>query len=1090
MSSVLLKLKDSAAPVELQEMSTTEENYLAYQVGLGFTTLDSSDVGQLGIDLSGSYNTVGTLTDTYLDSAVGTHNNLFTITTVDSIVKQETGTVAITDSDYRIPVFQKDSDGQRIIREMNDTELDAIADRINSRIYLSDYPGTYKLATSAPSGDYTEYLSSVTTDTRTDGTALPYNLYRRTSMTAPTVIRPFAIKRRGGVERINGSSNSAITQGGMSIVQGEWYQLDVDVVHTGGNDLVKFYMNDGSGMGNINVSRSGSGHLTHTFRATATATIEFRVSFGTDFRGYIMNTSMRKVLTSGGKTRLDANLITNSTFDTDTSGWAINAIPNTYRWIDGRVERYNGSGNSPITQYIDIVDGEWYQVDWDVDYDSGDDQTNLWIDIGDGQLSASHYSHMYGDGHATRYFRAAETKSMLFRLYTIGDFRGYLDNVTVRRVNTALGPNMITNSTFENDLNGWGSTAADFAWYAGGTTGTYRGLQEMTDDQIKYSLGLKSRNRTSTANSVGSYRIFSSIEGTPSQNALSGTWVAKGTATDTRQVIDDQSYARSRESTYTWYRDSTYNRDYTRTRESNYLRNSTRVIESTYSRNYTRVRTSMFSTGFVGDYAGNQTASDKNFESTYTGDFTGNYAGDYNTDYTGDYGGNYTNTYNADYQRDDVTDFQRTSTRISTANYNVDYTGNYTGNYAGNYTGNYIGDYVRHFTGDYSGATSTRVSSSNYTGNISRSSNFTGNYQGTIAGYYTTIDTQTVTVGGAYTTFGVKGIITSFPYIAYGYHSANAVFNLKGDKGSINDGTCNFLSGNNISKVIWVEKQTNAVKHVEFRVEGTHAAASFDTMKIHNTTFNRSDATHSQQAATTDAFGNAVPATTTWEWNTNTNPFPSEGSDASVVWKNYTAPTYPYYSRTSTAYYSGTRTSTAYYTGNYSGNYAGNYANNYTRDSQRDDVTDFQRTSTRISTGAYTNAYTGNYTGNYAGNYTGNYIANYSIDYITHYANNYTDTYITDYTRNTEIDYIGDFLGATSNIDTYTGNYSGNYLTHYTGDYIGDYLGGDFLGEYTGDYTATYEGNYTAAYEGNYSGQTITSGSQTIETYTMYVRAS
>ena len=452
MSCVLLKLKDSAAPVELQEMSTTEENYLAYQVGLGFTTLDSSDVGQLGIDLSGSYNTVGTLTDTYLDSAVGTHNNLFTITTVDSIVKQETGTVAITDSDYRIPVFQKDSDGQRIIREMNDTELDAIADRINSRIYLSDYPGTYKLATSAPSGDYTEYLSSVTTDTRTDGTALPYNLYRRTSMTAPTVIRPFAIKRRGGVERINGSSNSAITQGGMSIVQGEWYQLDVDVVHTGGNDLVKFYMNDGSGMGNINVSRSGSGHLTHTFRATATATIEFRVSFGTDFRGYIMNTSMRKVLTSGGKTRLDANLITNSTFDTDTSGWAINAIPNTYRWIDGRVERYNGSGNSPITQYIDIVDGEWYQVDWDVDYDSGDDQTNLWIDIGDGNGLGNQGSVMNGGGHQTVYFQAGSTKSMLFRLYTIDDFRGYLDNVTIKQLNYNPNDDRVT-----TDANGSGS---------------------------------------------------------------------------------------------------------------------------------------------------------------------------------------------------------------------------------------------------------------------------------------------------------------------------------------------------------------------------------------------------------------------------------------------------------------------------------------------------------------------------------------------------------------------------------------------------------------------------------------------------------
>ena len=64
MSSVPLKLKDTA---NFQEITATEENYLAYQVGLGFAALDSSSVNQLGVNLSGDNRTVGTFTDTSYD---------------------------------------------------------------------------------------------------------------------------------------------------------------------------------------------------------------------------------------------------------------------------------------------------------------------------------------------------------------------------------------------------------------------------------------------------------------------------------------------------------------------------------------------------------------------------------------------------------------------------------------------------------------------------------------------------------------------------------------------------------------------------------------------------------------------------------------------------------------------------------------------------------------------------------------------------------------------------------------------------------------------------------------------------------------
>ena len=86
---------------------------------------------------------------------------------------------------------------------MTDAEVSSLVDRLNSVIFTNDYPGTYKLATSAPSGDYTEKIAGLFTDTKVNSrgnseTVNTYNLYRRTAMTAATAIRPVALKRSSG----------------------------------------------------------------------------------------------------------------------------------------------------------------------------------------------------------------------------------------------------------------------------------------------------------------------------------------------------------------------------------------------------------------------------------------------------------------------------------------------------------------------------------------------------------------------------------------------------------------------------------------------------------------------------------------------------------------------------------------------------------------------------------------------------------------------------------------------------------------------------------------------------------------------------
>ena len=132
------------------------------------------------------------------------------------------------------------------------------------------------------------------------------------------------------------------------------------------------------------------------------------------------------------------------------------------------------------------------------------------------------------------------------------------------------------------------------------------------------------------------------------------------------------------------------------------------------------------------------------------------------------------------------------------------------------------------------------------------------------------LDTQSLTVGRQWRTFKNNTV-----YSDYGYNREFLISS--GTPGSCNDGTSNFLGNNNIQEIKWVDKDlsVNRVNHVMFTVVGTHAAASFDTMKIHNTTFNRSDATHTQ-----------ANGDTSWRWDTNTNPFPSTvGTVISVVWK-------------------------------------------------------------------------------------------------------------------------------------------------------------------------------------------------------------
>lgn len=140
-------------------------------------------------------------------------------------------------------------------------------------------------------------------------------------------------------------------------------------------------------------------------------------------------------------------------------------------------------------------------------------------------------------------------------------------------------------------------------------------------------------------------------------------------------------------------------------------------------------------------------------------------------------------------------------------------------------------------------------------------------------------------------------------------------------------------------------------------------------------------------------------------------------------------------------------------------------------------------TDTKQTTGDvdYSDTYVGNYSGTYSDNYVGNYSNTFTRTRVTTYSGNYVNPNAIQYIRQRYwYRYYGPLV-----IYYYTGNYLGpaNYVGNYVGNFVGNYTG-TFAGDYIGNYTGTYAGDYI----GNYLGETIQSGNETIETYTLYVR--
>lgn len=196
-------------------------------------------------------------------------------------------------------------------------------------------------------------------------------------------------------------------------------------------------------------------------------------------------------------------------------------------------------------------------------------------------------------------------------------------------------------------------------------------------------------------------------------------------------------------------------------------------------------------------------------------------------------------------------------------------------------------------------------------------------------------------------------------------------------------------------------------------------------------------------------------------------------------------------------------TSNVAYSGSYAGTYAGTYTGYYTN------------SFTGYYTGGFTGSYAGTYSrafaGSYVGYFTGSYANSFAGAYSSSFAGSYTQMFIGHYGRTSYAPYgpvtnyysrylgAGYYTGYYASYYTgyYTGYFSGSYARSFTGYYTGDFAGSysgtysrAFAGDYSRNFAGNYTGNYTGSYTGNYTGETIIATDATIETYTLYVRAS
>jgi len=622
----------------MKEMTTAEENYLAYQAGLYLADLTTGAVATLTTTSTGA-TSIGTYTNTFFNEAVGTTAAQgITSGSTATTLYQKSGSVSEA-SIIRPLQWDGTLDG---IQQMDDTDWNSQILRIMTTIFTNQYPGTFRLGSSSPGADYSVFITNVFSDTQTDGTTVNYNIYQRDTMAAPTAARAMKIKQSSPIQLQEMTDAEIKANYGLRVQNRIMSSLD----YVGAYQL----RTSAQGAPSAGGSWVARGTATDTKKTTADANYT-RVSTRDSTTNFTIVST--RVSTRDSTSNFTRDSTFNFTRDS-TSNFTRNS---TSDYIGDFTGNYAGN-------YVGTRD---YTRNSTSDY------------LGD--FTGNYIGNYIGDTDFTRNSTTTFT----------GDFTGnytgnYIGDTNFTRNSTSdfLG-NFVGNYTgdFIGDTNFTRTSTTNY------TRTSYRILGQ-GDFNLRIYPGQNQFNVTAPA-FFGN--IYQPNPGPLYFNGTSwymGNFVGDFVGNFAGDFVGTRNYTRvsTRDTTINYTGDFTgdyvgtrdYTRDSTRNSTSDFVGDFTGNYVGTrdYTRDSTRNSTATFTGDFTGNYIGDTDftrVSTRNSTSTFTGDFTGDYTGNFTGDYTGNFIGDYTGNF--------------------VGNYTGDFTGDYIGNFTGNYTGDYAGETIQ-----------------------------------------------------------------------------------------------------------------------------------------------------------------------------------------------------------------------------------------------------------------------------------------------------------------------------------------------------------------------------------------------------------
>ncbi len=1131
----------------LKEFTSSEENYIAYQIGLELAATPQNVVGSL--NKFGSGTNIGTFTNSFFNEPIGTHPGAaITTGTTNTFIHQTNGPAAAeTDSDFSLPIMWVDSASETGFKQMPDADLNEAVDRYLSTIFTNEYPGAYRLASSTPSAGYLATSISVQ-DTRTGGASITHRLYKKTSMSAPSAFRPMYVEDSAG-------------GAGMGLKE----MSDRKIRQTFGQRAKTRIMASKIGTHQLRSSAQGAPTDPGTWVARGTATdtkqqtvqqtftrdstVAFAINYTNNFVGTY--TSNYTKLSQIAYSRAFATVPYQRLYTSDYELVATESFNRPY--TTGYLKDYTNNYTRNYTVEYDRV----YTVDYNIRYVGGNYQKEF------AQAYIPNYVRAYTSNYVQNYVRN----------YTSVDNTGYATNYI---------PNYIRNYT-PNYIRDFANSfqtgyARDFA--NSFATGYARDFANSfaTGYARDFANSFATGYARDFANSFqqGYARDFANSFQQGFARAFTADFIA--------------NYVRNYTSNYTRNYTRNYSRNYTREQQREYYLGLTAlpaqgpqyVRSALIMTEYIREQASAFGTPRNVVYARSTIRAG---EPVYLANYQGYLATNYDSYqvireefipplansvslYTGAGGPPATAAAGSRYVRGNLEDQAygnllytgiRTTSFASGAEY--DPTGNpgsafyartapatffYFDNHQGFYTGPptlmYLGPGGGYYQRPYS---RTGLSAMFSAGNPGAA------YLGEVR------QTQWYSRGPSsnpITYVGFDPNNTTWQFISYyvksGYtRNWGGIYYVRNFAGYAR----NYLG--------------NTSRYIGSGYLGlANYAGDYDLRPIGGALI---PPYIGPANYTRDFVGNYLLTTNTWQ----TYIGPPIGPVGGSVIDNYTHETgnLQYYVRAFARGFANTgftvqdtssftRVYVGNFTNNYVRNYTRNFVNNYVRNYTRNFVNNYVRNYTRNFVDNYVRNYTRNFVNNYVRNYTRNFVNNYVRNYtrnfqggfvgtsfqtgfvgtsfVTNYVRaytgnfargfatgyqkefdavytgpNYTNNYVSNYDAPYDrvytvkytrlfndffavgyqakyaIEYINNYIRVYTG--TYTSNYVNEFANQYTGNYVGGYVAdyvGDYQKEFTRPYVAQYEQNYVGNFIGNFEGETIDSSSEVIETYTLYVR--